>query len=176
MASISSLDGLIVIRDGKAQAECCGGGNGECCFGVWYADGSCGEGMVFLRWGTNPECCGCVPATIFDGRVGEEVPVESVQQELCYNCGPGGPALPYDESGQYIGCLRGCCDGDRNCTERLEVECLADGHTVVPCCEGGCPRPCCKTAKESRRSYRTRRGPSARRTAAASWEQERPSA
>ena len=142
------------------EGECCGGvwqtGEGECCGGVWYAAGEsqCPEGQIFLRWGEQDECCGCVPDTILDGRVGEEVATASVVDDLCCTC-DGFNFLPYTDfpnvvvngqaspAGTFTGCRARCCV-DGGCTQEFQGDCVAlEGQWLGGCCDLGCPAPCC---------------------------------
>jgi autotransporter-associated beta strand protein len=88
---------------------------------------------VFLRWGPDEECCGCVPETIYDSRVGDDVSTASVVDDLCCGCETS-LTLNID------GCLGRCCV-DGVCTETLQGDCTGDW--LGGCCSVGCPVPCC---------------------------------
>lgn len=152
--ALAVWNGLLVAT-GKFWCECVRGGTccggecrcdeGVCCGDVWFPDDNpnlpCQEGEFFLQWGENNACCGCVPDTIFDGRVGDFVNTADVADELCCpTCGDP-VRLPYDESqGYYTGCLGRCCD--QTCTHTLQENCQGDWH--AGCCESrGCPKSCC---------------------------------
>lgn len=158
--AIAVWNGLLVAT-GKFWCECVRGGTccgdechcdeGVCCGGVWFPDNNpnlpCQEGEFFLQWGENNLCCGCVPETVFDGRVGGMVNTADVAGELCCpNCGSDFLRLPYDEvEGYYTGCVGRCCD--QGCTNTLPGDCL--GEWYADCCEGrGCPKSCCSEATD----------------------------
>lgn len=162
MTTIPFNNGGPVIRDGKVVASetccdgiCCGGvwrtpkNSGECCRGVWYPDANpCPEGQIFLRWGVNDGCCGCVDEQIFDGRVNAMVDTVDVVADLCCptcdDANNAGILLPFDDDGNVRGCLGRCCDGD-NCTDTLEADCIHE-WSQSRCCVEGCPKPCCTEA------------------------------
>ena len=134
--------------------ECCGGVwrtvAGDCCGGTWYPEASpCPEGQVFLRWGENNGCCGCVPDTIFDGREDEYVNTADVVGDLCCDS-VAGIHLPYDSSGNLVGCYGRCCD-DEGCEDTLEGGCQAYGQVWSggSSCAQGCPAPCCTTNNDN---------------------------
>jgi len=155
--ALAVFNGLLVAT-GKFWCECVRGGvccggecrcdEGYCCNDTWHTDANpddpCAEGEIFLRWGLDEECCGCVPETIFDGRVQENVNTADVVADLCCpGCDFFGiPFLNVD--GTFIGCPGRCCD-EVSCTNTLQADCDA-GAAWYPsvCCEGtGCPRSCC---------------------------------
>lgn len=128
------------------SGTCCGGEwytvAGDCCQDVWYpASAPCAPDQVYVEWGPNGACCGCVPETIYDGREGTSVYVEDLpESDFCCNC-DGTLTLKYsDEDGSLVGCLGRCCDG-QDCTQTLEGDCEHEWHPG--CCEEGCPAACC---------------------------------
>lgn len=131
--------------------QCCGGqyyppdAEGECCGGVWHVGtGGCPDGQIYLRWGANDECCGCLPVQVFDPRVQAMVNTEDVVADLCCGCIPAAelPAalLPFDQFGNDVGCFSRCCV-DGVCTEVRTSDCA--GQVLPGCCDPGCPKDCC---------------------------------
>lgn len=119
-------------------------GPGDCCLNTWYPEGSeCPEGEIYLRWGPENACCGCLPVQIFDGRVQETVNTVDVINDLCCP-GCDGPLLPYSAlDGSYIGCASRCCN-EGICTNMSPFDCTLSGGVVLSgCCDIGCPTPCC---------------------------------
>lgn len=145
-------DGLVRV-DVACCGECCGGvwqtGSGVCCAGTWYPSvDPCPAGQVFLEWGPElypggpRQCCGCVPETIFDGRVQDDVNTVDIADDLCCPaCNVGDPFFPYDpDTGAFTGCVKRCCDGE-GCENINELLC---DDPLNGCCEQlGCPAPCC---------------------------------
>jgi autotransporter-associated beta strand protein len=162
--AIALLNSALVFSR-KKWCECVQGGtwcnnechceSGDCCVCTWYpAETPCPEGQVYLRWGVNGECCGCVPDQVFDGRVGGFVDTLTVADDLCCpGCNDGSLYLPYTEfsdeipgtsAGHYRGCISRCCvDGE--CSDLYEHECIEqEGTRLTGCCNPkGCPQPCC---------------------------------
>jgi autotransporter-associated beta strand protein len=133
--------------------QCCGNvwytpdQDGECCGDVWYVNNSpCPNGYIYLRWGTYDECCGCVPSLIFDPRVGDNVNIIDIKDDLCCPARSNAPEdlLPFDPDGNYIGCKQRCCD-ELVCTNEHPATCQQQGHTSLPgfCETLGCPAGCC---------------------------------
>ena len=155
--ALAVFNGLLVAT-GKIWCECVRGGTccggecrcdeGVCCNEVWHTDEDpdepCGEGEVFLQWGENNRCCGCVPEVIFDGREQENVNTADVVGDLCCPVCVGSPlaVLPFSAvDGAYIGCLGRCC-APEGCTNTLAADCV--GEWLGECCESlGCPKSCC---------------------------------
>lgn len=112
--------------------------DGDCCVGVWYHGDppECPEGEIYLRWGANEECCGCLPTQILDPITNEMVNTNDVKNQLCCPVCSGGVLLPGPS-----GCLGRCCS-DCNCTSGYYNDC--PGQWLSNCCETrGCPQPCC---------------------------------
>ena len=137
---------------------CCGGecrcDEGVCCAEVWHPDEDpdepCGEGEVFLQWGENNRCCGCVPEVIFDGRVQANVNTADVVGDLCCPVCEGSTVveLPFSTiDGAPIGCIGRCCAPMGGCTSRLLADCFfvePNSIWLPGCCEThGCPKSCC---------------------------------
>ena len=157
------VDGALAVWNGLLVATakvwcecvrggtCCGGechcDEGVCCGDVWHPgnnpDGPCQEGEVFLQWGANNECCGCVPAVIFDGRVQENVNTADVAGDLCCPvCLPGAVLLPFAaEDGAFTDCVGRCCS-EQGCVNALPGDC-ADNWLPYCCEDRGCPKSCC---------------------------------
>ena len=161
--ALAAWNGLLVAT-GKIWCECVRGGTccggecrcdeGVCCGEVWHPDEDpdepCGEGEVFLQWGENNRCCGCVPEVIFDGRVQANVNTADVVGDLCCPvCANSGPAvLPFSTiDGAPIGCIGRCCAPNGGCTSRLLADCFfvePNSIWLPGCCEThGCPKSCC---------------------------------
>jgi autotransporter-associated beta strand protein len=153
--ALAAWNGMLVAA-GKIWCECVRGGvccggecrcdEGYCCDDTWHPDANpnepCAEGEIFLRWGAEQECCGCVPATIFDGRVQENVNTADVVADLCCPSCTGFIHLTYNSYGDFVGCRGRCCDGE-GCEDSLQADCLGEWYQLS-CCEGnGCPRSCC---------------------------------
>jgi hypothetical protein len=179
MTVIKFENGKPTLRDGQVGTDaaccdqCCGGvihtEPGDCCKGTFHPesdpDSPCPEGEIFLRWGAFDECCGCVPATIFDGRVGEEVSTVSVQDDLCCPKCTDRPLvgdwwrsqlpyteeegeIPYTPAGTWRGCIGRCCGGNTigGCQDIHEYVCdsLSGTFTQDRCCTtDACPVWCC---------------------------------
>lgn len=179
MTVIKFEGGKPTLRDGKVGTDaaccdqCCGGvihtEPGDCCKGTFHPDADpdspCAEGEIFLRWGASNECCGCVPATIFDGRVGEEVSTVSVKSDLCCPKCTDKPLtgewwrshlpytetegeIPYTPAGTWRGCVGRCCGGNTigGCQDIHEYVCdsLSGTFTQDRCCTiDACPVWCC---------------------------------
>lgn len=178
MTVIKFENGKPTLRDGKVGTDaaccdqCCGGvihtEPGDCCKGTFHPDADpdspCAEGEIFLRWGALDECCGCVPATIFDGRVGEEVSTASVKDDLCCPKCTGQPLvggwwrshlpytetegeIPYTPAGTWRGCVGRCCGGNvvEGCEDTFEYVCdsLSGTFSLDRCCTDGCFVWCC---------------------------------
>ena len=174
--ALAAWNGLLAAT-GKFWCECvrggiCCGGEcrcdaGECCGDTWHPDSDpnepCGENQIYLRWGANDGCCGCVGEQIYDGRVPGYVSIEDVVDDLCCPACEG-PLLPYTETegsipgtadpldgsaptvpaGTYRGCLSRCCvDGE--CSDLFEAACFVLGGTrLAECCQSrNCPASCC---------------------------------
>ena len=155
--ALAAWNGLLVAT-GKIWCECVRGGTccggecrcdeGVCCDEVWHPDEDpdepCGEGEVFLQWGENNRCCGCVPEVIFDGRVQANVNTADVAGDLCCPVCVGSTlaVLPFSPvDGEPIGCLGRCC-APGGCTNTLPADCV--GTSLSECCEThGCPKSCC---------------------------------
>lgn len=143
-----------LVSHSPGSGTCCGctwhsaSEEGDCCGDVWYVgDYPCPSGTVYLRWGENDACCGCLPEQIFDPRVGDLVNTKDVKADLC--CPFPSPAiwqnlLPFDANADFVGCIMRCCK-DGACTDRHAVECVNDGgqnHNGF-CAGLGCPADCC---------------------------------
>lgn len=153
---LAVLNGLLVAT-GKIWCECfrggtcCGGecrcDEGYCCDDVWHTDldpdEPCAEGQVFILWGPQQACCGCLPEQIFDGRVQELVNTADLVDDLCCpNC-TGVGLFPFSNiDGHLIGCAGRCCD-DVSCSNTLQGDCPAVWYESSCCEDLGCPRSCC---------------------------------
>ena len=123
---------------------------GTCCGGQWHeaesegTQSSCAEGQIYLRWGPADNCCGCVPAQIFDPRANALVDTVDVKDDLCCPVYEG-KWLPFDPiTADYIGCLGRCCS-DGYCIDLHEVACVSTGRVWIEgrCDPEGCPVDCC---------------------------------
>lgn len=138
------------VRGGVCCQGECHCDEGDCCGDIWFPAGEeCDEGFVYLRWGPNNECCGCIEEQINAGVLGMLNAVD-IKDEFCCPLCPGGQLYPYDTfTGDYIGCVSRCCI-DGNCSDQWPADCLAaQGQVLTRCCfeangaEVGCPKPCC---------------------------------
>lgn len=158
-SGVNAPSGIWVPTDlPETSGVCCGGDwyppsvPGECCVGVWHAGdpptGGCPEGQIYLKWGENNECCGCLPTQInaWDPETNQTVLVNTndVKGQLCCPGCTGGPLLPVNPfTGAQDGCLGRCCT-DCGCTDTFAADCAGQwfGNS---CCETlGCQQPCCK--------------------------------
>lgn len=129
---------------------CCGGDwyppsvPGKCCAGVWYPGDpptGCPEGQIYLTWGPNNACCGCVPIQVYNPQTDTMVDANANKGSFCCPVCTGGTYMP-----GVNGCLGRCCN-NCSCTPEYEFEGLcyqSGGQWLAGCCETlGCPQSCC---------------------------------
>lgn len=138
----------------ETSGTCCNNvwysGTGECCDGLWHPANNpnepCPEGYIYLKWGIDDSCCGCLPEQIMDYRTdpsGVLVDTLTVKEELC--C-PGGvlPDALYECPGK---CNIITYDEFNNptctCQDLTSTQCYSQGS--IP---GDCLIPCCTEADD----------------------------